>query len=64
MVWDESLANNRDIFGAAYVATNGFYGKVVILLGECRQLPPVIVHGERIDIISTSIKSSSSFLWS
>ena len=61
IVWDESLANNRDIFEDVYNVTNGFKGKVIILIGDSRQLPPVIVHGERIDIVSASIKSS--YLW-
>jgi ATP-dependent exoDNAse (exonuclease V) alpha subunit len=61
IVWDESLTNHREIFESAFNLLNGFNNKVVILIGDARQLPPVIKNGDKIDVISASMKSSH--LW-
>jgi len=61
IVWDEFPSNNRKIFENVYHTMNEFYGKVIICMGDFRQIAPVITNGERQQIVNASIKSSS--LW-
>jgi hypothetical protein len=62
IVWDEFPSNNRNIFENVYRLMNEFVGKVVICMGDFRQIAPVITNGDRQQIVNASIKSSS--LWS
>jgi hypothetical protein len=62
IVWDEFPSNNKNIFENVYHFMNEFLGKVVICMGDFRQIAPVITNGERQQIVNASIKSSS--LWS
>jgi PIF1-like helicase len=62
IIWDEFFSNNRDLFEAAYEATDCFKGIVLICLNDCRQIGPVVQKGNRYDIVNASI--ISSHLWS
>ena len=61
IVWDEFPSNNKIIFENVYGIMNGFVGKVVICMGDFRQIAPVITNGTRQEIVNASIKSS--LLW-
>lgn len=62
IVWDEFPSNHKNIFENVYHILNKFVGKVVICMGDFRQIAPVITNGDRHQIVEASIKSSS--LWS
>jgi hypothetical protein len=61
IIWDELPSNNRDIFEAAYEFFRGFAGKVVLCVGDLRQIAPIVPNGQRDEIINASIISSP--LW-
>lgn len=61
IIWDEFPSNHKEIFEDVYKQLNGFQGKVVICMGDFRQIAPVIKNGDRQDIVNASIKSS--YLW-
>jgi len=61
IVWDEFPSNHRNIFENVYHVMNNFQGKVVICMGDFRQIAPVITNGDRNQIVNASIKSSP--LW-
>jgi len=62
ILWDEFPSCDKEVFEAAYRALNKFDGKVIITMGDMRQIAPVVVHGDKIDVINHSITSSP--LWS
>ena len=62
IVWDEFPSNNKSIFENVYHIMNGFLNKVVICMGDFRQIAPIIQNGDRQQIVLASIKSSK--LWS
>jgi len=62
IVWDEFPSNNKSIFENVFHIMNEFVNKVVICMGDFRQIAPVIKNGDRQQIVNASIKSSS--LWS
>ena len=61
ILWDEFPSCDREVFEAAYKALNGFAGKVIVTMGDMRQIAPVVKSGEKEDIIQHSIPSSP--LW-
>ena len=61
ILWDEFPSCDREVFEAAYKALNGFAGKVIVTMGDMRQIAPVVKTGEKEDIIRHSIASSP--LW-
>jgi len=61
IVWDEFPSNHKNIFENVYQVMNKFYGKVLICMGDFRQIAPVITNGDRQQIVNASIKSS--VLW-
>jgi len=61
IVWDEFPSNHKEIFEDAYRQLHGFNGKVVICMGDFRQIAPVIKNGDRQDIFNACIKNS--YLW-
>jgi len=61
IVWDEFPSNHKHCFGAAYNVTNSFYGKVVLCVGDWKQIAPVVVNGNLEEIISAHIFTST--LW-
>ena len=62
IVWDEFPSNHKSIFENVYHIMNEFKNKVVICMGDFRQIAPVIQNGDRQQIVNASIKSST--LWS
>ena len=61
ILWDEFPSCDREVFEAAYKALNSFEGKVIVTMGDMRQIAPVVKTGEKEDIIQHSIPSSP--LW-
>jgi len=62
IVWDEFPSNHRNIFESIFQQLNRFNDKVVLCMGDFRQIAPVISNGDRVDIVNASIKTS--YLWS
>ena len=60
-VFDEFPSLDREVFEGIYKEMMQFNNKVVVCLGDFRQLPPVIEGGDRASIVNASIKSSP--LW-
>ena len=61
IIWDEFLSNHKDIYHAAHKATHGFQGKVLLCMGDFRQIMPVVPGGNRIEQVNSCIHSSG--LW-
>lgn len=61
IIWDEFPSNNKEIFENAYNQLNNFEGKVIICMGDFRQIAPIINNGDRQEIVNASIKMSR--LW-
>ena len=61
IIWDEFPSNHRNIFESVYQELNKFKDKVVLCMGDFRQIAPVISNGDRNDIVNASIKTS--YLW-
>jgi hypothetical protein len=61
IIWDEMLSNHKELYEAAYRATNGFAGKVVLGMGDFRQILPVVPNGSPAQTIDAALMSS--FLW-
>ena len=62
IVWDEFFSNHKEIFESAYLTLNGFNGKIVICLGDIRQILPVVKHATVSEQLNACITSSA--LWS
>lgn len=62
IIWDEFPSNHRKIFENIYHSLNKFKDKVVLCMGDFRQIAPVVTNGDRKDIVNASIKASH--LWS
>lgn len=62
IIWDEMLCNHKQLYEAAYRATDCFKGKVLICMGDWRQIMPIVKHGVRQEVVQACIKSS--YLWS
>ena len=60
-VFDEFPSLDREVFEGIYKEMKQFQNKVVVCLGDFRQLPPVIEGGDRAATVNASIKSSP--LW-
>jgi len=60
-VFDEFPSLDREVFEGAYKAMNQFENKVIVCMGDFRQIAPVVKGGERSDTVNASIKSSP--LW-
>jgi hypothetical protein len=61
LIWDEMPCNHKQLYESAYRATNGFKGKILICMGDWRQIMPIIKYGTREEIVEACIKSS--YLW-
>jgi hypothetical protein len=61
IIWDEFLSNHKDVYHAVHRATQGFQGKVLICMGDFRQIMPVVPRGNRIEQVNSCIHSSP--LW-
>ena len=60
-IWDEFFSNHRECFEAVYKELNGFVGKTVVVIGDFKQILPVVKNGTKDDILNATICSSS--LW-
>ena len=60
-IFDEFPSLDREVFEAAYKALSGFENKIVICMGDFRQIAPVVPNGDRHATVDASIKSSP--LW-
>jgi PIF1-like helicase len=68
VVWDEAPMCNKYVFETVDrcfkdIMKNSelFGGKTIVLGGDFRQILPVVVHGTRKDIVSSSLKRS--YIW-
>ena len=61
ILWDEFPSCDREVFEAAYRALRGFERKVIVTMGDMRQIAPVVVNGDKEDVINHSVPSSP--LW-
>jgi hypothetical protein len=61
IVWDEFLSNNRHCLEAAARLLNNFEGKVLLCMGDCRQIGPVVREGDANQIMQASMMASP--LW-
>jgi len=61
ILWDEFPSCDREVFEAAYRALHRFEGKVIVTMGDLRQIAPVVLKGSKEDVINHSIPSSP--LW-
>jgi hypothetical protein len=61
IIWDEMLCNHKQLYEAAYRETDCFKGKVLICMGDWRQIMPIVKHGVRQEVVQACIKSS--YLW-
>jgi hypothetical protein len=61
IVFDEMLSNNRELYEAAHRALGGFEGKLLICMGDWRQIPPVVKYAKREEILQSHMLSSH--LW-
>ena len=61
IIWDEFFSNHRECFEAVYKELNGFVGKTVVVIGDFKQILPVVKNGTKDDILNATICSSS--LW-
>ena len=60
-VWDEALSNHKHCLSAAFGITNNFANKVLILMGDWRQCPPVVKNADMYEIVNASMVNSR--LW-
>jgi len=58
MLWDEFLSSDREVFEATQRALNKFQKKDAAGTGDMRQIAPVVIRGDKIDVINNSIPSS------
>ena len=55
------ISNHKSLYEATYKALDGFKDKVLLCMGDFRQIMPVIKQAERQEVYASCI--SSSFLW-
>jgi hypothetical protein len=60
-IWDEFPSNHRECFEAAYVAMEGLRGKVVLAMGDWKQILPVVSRGDKTEVLDACMFSSP--LW-
>ena len=67
-VWDEACMSNKHVAECVDrslrdICSSGipFGGKVVVFGGDFRQIPPVIKHGSRAEVVSSCL--NRSYLW-
>jgi hypothetical protein len=57
-VWDEILSNHKHCLATAFSVCEFFRNKIVILMGDWRQCPPVVRNGDMYEIVHASMKYS------
>ena len=50
IVWDEFMSNHAHCLNAALKITHNFNSKVVVCMGDTRQIPPVVVRGSTAEV--------------
>jgi hypothetical protein len=58
IIWDEAPSNELNLFLAVFKYFNYFANKVIILIGDWKQCPPVVQNGVMEDICKASILNS------
>ena len=58
IVWDEALSNHKHCLSAAFDLMERFAGKVLIMMGDWRQCPPVVKNAEMNEIVNASMFNS------
>jgi GTPase SAR1 family protein len=58
IIWDEMISNHKEIYEAAYQATDCFKGKIIIGMGDWRQTLPIVKSGVTEEIIAACLKNS------
>jgi hypothetical protein len=61
IIWDEMICNHKQLYEAAYRETECFKGKVLICMGDWRQIMPIVKSGTRQEVVQACIKCS--YLW-
>ena len=56
--WDEVLSNHKHCLSTAFHICKYFRNKVLILMGDWRQCPPVVRNGDMYEIVHASMKYS------
>ena len=54
-IWDEFFSNHRECFEAVYKELNAFVGKTVVVIGDFKQILPVVKNGTKDDILNATI---------
>jgi len=57
-LWDEMLSNDKECFQAAFYAMNGFRNKIIVCVGDKRQIAPVVANGSPVQITKAHFFSS------
>jgi hypothetical protein len=61
IIWDEALNNHKHCFISAYNQLNKFQGKVILLMGDWRQIAPVVVKGRKEQVLQAHLCNSKLF---
>jgi hypothetical protein len=57
-IWDEGLSNHKHCLSTAFSVCNYFRNKVLVIMGDWRQCPPVVRNGDMHEIVHASMKYS------
>jgi hypothetical protein len=60
-IWDEFPSNHRECFEAVYTSMHGLRGKVVLAMGDWKQILPVVSRGDKSEVLDSCMFSSP--LW-
>ena len=58
IIWDEILSNDKHCFESAFRVCNEFQGKLLLAMGDCRQIGPVVKYGGMLETIGASLINS------
>ena len=61
IIWDEALNNHKHCFMSAYSQLNRFEGKVMLLMGDWRQIAPVVVKGRKEQVLQAHLCNANIF---
>ena len=60
-IWDEFPSNHRECFEAVYSSMQGLHGKVVLAMGDWKQILPIVARGDKSEVLDSCMFSSP--LW-
>jgi hypothetical protein len=60
-IWDEFPSNHRECFEAVNTSMHGLRGKVVLAMGDWKQILPVVSRGDKSEVLDSCMFSSP--LW-